>query len=457
MAISTVSPDSAVWASHYNQLVNAINSGLLATYADQTAISAIDTTGIAYKFFAVSLNGNIIYMYDPASSATADGLKVLSTTGGTGRWLLFIYGQSLYNAGTHLRTWNGTEKLHIGGTDNPTGQFKVTGDTEFGGFTQTWPAADGEPGDLFSTDGAGSIVLVRQSLGPQKFTQSGHGFSAKDVIRRSSGGWVKAQGNTIANCTNTWWVMLVDGDDFYAAKAGRITLVSHGLDVDTLYYLRADVAGSLTKDKPIGDTSMPLGFFLPFLYVESTSVVHLLGQGYPSFNRILARYVHTDTLNQAVSLTFSNLDLNKYGGSIEFDISVGTATNGGAARFKARINNLFGSNYHSTANYDSGSAWAREPVTSADYWLAAYTNGITAFDQQVKVKGSISVSNLTESSEYPLMVSDFYHLGGSGISRGRYDSTVANITSITFGIEGNITWRTSSKHYANLLWNGSIT
>lgn len=87
MPISTVSPDTAVWASHYNQLVNAINAGAIAKYGTLTDLAAVDMTGTAYKTFAsVLLTG--LYLYDPASTLDADGYLVVAATGG-GRWILF--------------------------------------------------------------------------------------------------------------------------------------------------------------------------------------------------------------------------------------------------------------------------------------------------------------------------------------------------------------------------------
>lgn len=288
------------------------------------------------------------------------------------------------------------------------------------------------------------------------YSQASHGFAVKDVVRHNGTDWVKAQANTIPGATDCYLVTAAPTTGtFTAIKTGRVTITGHGLTAGTLYYLSAATAGLLTTTKPVGDTTTPLGFFLPVLFVESANVVHVLGNAYPTFNPVLARYVNAGS--NADTLTFSNLDLNAYGGTLDFKLVVASATNGGTGRFKARINGLTGSSYDSTAIYDTGSAAAREPVANGDYWLAGYVSAFAAFDEPMSVDGTISLSNVGGSAAYPLLTTNFNHKTGMGISRGRYTSTVANITSLTFGIEGTLTWRASASHYAELIWKGKAS
>ncbi|MBT9548616.1 MAG: hypothetical protein IV090_24695 [Candidatus Sericytochromatia bacterium] len=284
------------------------------------------------------------------------------------------------------------------------------------------------------------------------YTQASHTFNPLNVVRNNGTNWVLGQGNTITNCTDCYLVTVDSGaNTFVGIKSGRVTITGHGLDVGELYYLSAATAGLLTKIKPVGDTTTPLGFFLPFLFVESTNVVHVLGNSYPTFNPILARYVNTGF--EATSVTFSNLDVNSYDGSIEFESAAGTATNGGTAEFRARINGLSAGSYYFTTNFDTGSAWDRYPGVAQAFWLAGYTPDVDAYEEPMFVSGKISLSNLGGSAAYPLIETSFNHFKAAGISRGRYASTVANITSLTLG-ESNITWRASASHYVNLIWKG---
>lgn len=122
-------------------------------------------------------------------------------------------------------------------------------------------------------------------------TQPSHGFSVGTQIRPTNSGWVRAQGNTIANATNVWTTVSVDGDDFTACKVGRVNIPSHGLGSNnTLQYLSPTSAGGFTSTKPVGTTSTPLGFFLPVIWIEDANHIHVLGKSYPEINPVLANY-----------------------------------------------------------------------------------------------------------------------------------------------------------------------
>ncbi len=289
------------------------------------------------------------------------------------------------------------------------------------------------------------------------YTQASHGFNPLEVVRPNGTNWVKGQGNSIPNCTDCYLVTAAPtANTFVGIRSGRVTITGHGLTPGALYYLSAATAGLLTTTKPVGDTAAPLGFFLPVLFVESANVVHVLGNSYPTFNPILARYVNTGF--NADSITFSGLDLVAYGGTLDFEIGVGSATNSGSGgEFQCRINGSSSSAYDYAANWDTGSAWTRQQAASQSNWVIARPSSFSGFDEPVFVKGTLGLSDVDGSASYPMINADFNHKTGMGFSRGQYTSTVANITSVTFGIAGVITWRASASHYANLIWKGKVS
>jgi hypothetical protein len=192
------------------------------------------------------------------------------------------------------------------------------------------------------------------------------------------------------------------------------------------------------------------------VYVESSTVLHVLGQQYPTFNPLLARYVNAGS--NADTVTFSNLDLVAYGGAIRFEIGAGSATNSGSGgEFQCRINGSSASSYDSCANWDTVSAWTRQQQANQSQWVIGRPSSFSGFDEPVFIDGTLALSDVDGSASYPMINANFNHRTGMGISRGQYTSTVANITSVTFGIQGTITWRASQSHYVNLLWNGKVS
>ena len=414
----------AVWDPAGDEPVAAskLNNGALFTgnnIADLETLNGSDLVDGA-KYFTDDQGS--IYLYDSGSAATPDAFEVVEPADSVGRLLLRTYSPDW------LKSSN---------------------------WVSGFPAADGNNYQYLGSDGAGAFTFQNLPNGPQKFTQTSHGFAAKDVIRHNGTSWTKAQGNTIPNATGTWLVLSVSGNDFVAIKSGRITLSSHGLSAGTLYYLDPSTAGLLTATKPIGSSSQPLGFFLPVVYVESSSVLHVLGQQLPSFNPILAEYVNTSG-SDVNTVTFSNLDLDAYGGRLRFQLGMAQQTNGGVAVIRCRINALFGSNYDHYHNYDSTSAWTRAATTGQSYWEVGYNPGVSGTDNQMSVDGVISLPQINGTSTGPHFMSNWATLTANGISRGRYTSTVTNITSIQFGDisgGGDYRFRASSNHYARLLWD----
>lgn len=290
---------------------------------------------------------------------------------------------------------------------------------------------------------------------PITLTQSGHGFSSGSWIRHNGSSWVTAQGNTIANSTGVWFVKSVSGNDFTIVQRGRVTGLS-GYTAGQLLYLSAATAGAATNTKPVGTTSTPLGIFLPVAYVESSSVIHVLGQGYPEINPVLAEYINTDSLNNYSSVTFSNLDVASYGGALEFEISMGGLSTGGSS-VTSRVNSLSQTSYQSFINYDNGSAWTRQAFSSASEAYCAYTsNGNT--DQDVTIKGTWQLSRALSYSGKASLKSEFFCPNyGTGVCGAYYyGASVSNITSVLF-TGNNFAFRQNGANYARIFWKGPRT
>jgi hypothetical protein len=157
-------------------------------------------------------------------------------------------------------------------------------------------------------------------------------------------------------------------------------------------------------------------------------------------------------------VTFSNLDLVAYGGAIRFESGVGSATNSGSGgEFQCRINGSSSAAYDYAANWDTGSAWDRQRGTNQAQWTIGRPSAFSGFDEPVFIDGTLALSDVDGSASYPMINANFNHRAGNGIARGQYVSTVTNVTSVTFGIQGTITWRASQSHYANLIWNGKVS
>lgn len=414
----------AYWDPNGDEPVTAtkLQNGAVFGANDIADLETVNGSGMPDGTKYMTDDQGSVYLFSSGSSATPDGFEVVEPADSTGRFLLKNYSPN----------W-----------------LKSTS------WITSFPAADGNNYQVLGTDGSGAITFQNPSSGAQKFTQASHGFAAKDVIRHTGTAWTKAQGNTIPNSTGVWLVLSVSGNDFFAIQQGRIELASHGLSAGTLYYLDPSTAGLLTATKPIGTSSQPLGFFLPVVYVESSSVLHVLGQPIPSFNPLLAEYVNTSG-SDVNTVTFSNLDLDAYGGQIRFELGMAQQTNGGVAVIRCRINALFGSNYDNYHNYDNLSAWTRTATTGQGHWVVGYNPGVSGTDNQMSVNGFISLPQINGTSTNPHFTSNWVTSTANGISRGRYTSTVTNITSIQFGDisgGGDYRFRANSNHYARLFWD----
>lgn len=246
-----------------------------------------------------AITGAQITLAAPLSTAPATSAAVKS-----GRELL---GNTKLNNGAIFRADTQAELLAINTTNAPDklryelpdGIYKLdlsSSKTADGYFVLTPDTGPGRWILQFASDASfGSIVIE----------QASHGLDVGDVIRHNGTAWAKAQGNTVAGCTDVWFVFSApDTNNFRAIKTGRVTVASHGLTVGSLYYLSAATAGLLTLTKPVGTVSQPLGFFLPVVFVESSSVLHILGNSYPTMTPLLAEY---DAGSNQTTVTFSNL------------------------------------------------------------------------------------------------------------------------------------------------------
>jgi hypothetical protein len=105
--------------------------------------------------------------------------------------------------------------------------------------------------------------------GGHKFTQSSHGFSVGDVIRRSSAtAYTKAQADSDANIGVglSLVVDVTDTSNFTAIAKGKshaVTITSHGFgSFGTQLYLSQGTSGLITATAPTGGRKLYLGFVI---------------------------------------------------------------------------------------------------------------------------------------------------------------------------------------------------
>lgn len=216
--------------------------------------------------------------------------------------------------------------------------------------------ADNGDNTLLITATTPSFAPLADAVG-KAVTQASHGFAVKDQIRHNGTTWVKAQANSIAGCTDTWFVSAVaDASNFTAVKSGRVTVAGHGLTSGTLYYLSADTAGLLTPTMPVGNTTRALGYYLPVLYVESANVVHVLGNSLPTFNPVYAEKVITSSGSfNSAAFTFP-VNFANIGNSLTAECTGVTAFPSSNFGLKLKVVTSSGNVEISAAPGDNGSA-----------------------------------------------------------------------------------------------------
>ena len=376
--------------------------GLIVT-ADLTELAAVDTTGFVERGAVSEADG--LYTWVPGNALPVSSPTVIDSDV-DGQWVQRLSAASVQNVASGPGI-----------------------DVQISGGTATVSA----------------IEALRTNYA--EVTQSGHGFAVRNIVRHNGTSWVKAQGNSVGNCTDVWFVSAVAGDDFTVVKEGRVTSASHGLTPGTLYYLSASSAGAITTTKPVGSTTLPLGFHLPVIFVESSSVLHILGQSFPTFDRLLAEYVHSGTA--ASSVTFTNLSATAIGDVIEFEFTMGTNTNGGAASLELQINGVT-SGYTSGIIRDDGSTLARVTGATSAITVSSLPT-ISAFDNPLRANGAASVARSNQSST--LSVIGNFMAGNAGVVHGTYagrsGTNAANITTMLFRGQ-NAEFRNAQTHYVRL-------
>jgi hypothetical protein len=278
-------------------------------------------------------------------------------------------------------------------------------------------------GDGTQRISASLIVTQVPSIG-DTFTQNSHGFLAKDVVRHNGSVWVKAQASTLAGCTDAWLVVSTTTNTFIAVKQGRYTVTGHGLTAGTLYYLSSGTAGLLTSTKPVGTNSLPLGFFLPVVFVESSNVLHILGNSYPSFDPLLAKHTF---VSAGSSVTFSGLDGDTHG---FYRAEIQGANPSTAQELWAGVNGDNGSGSSSRRELWTATSTS-DSANNADRAVIGQTVSGGAFDVTLK---------LSRMGTIWLMKSDCAAVGATNTQERIDRSTISrfsasNITSLTF--DGN--------------------
>lgn len=281
-------------------------------------------------------------------------------------------------------------------------------------------------------------------------------FSSKDIIRHNGSNWVKAIGSTIESSTGCWMVISATASDFIAQQNGKATITGHGIGTGQLLYLSPTIAGAYTTVKPVGTPSLPLGFYLPVAFVDTADTIQLIGQQYPSFNPVLAEYVN-DLGVDTNSVTFTNLDLNSYGGQLRFIAGMSQASVGGNSRVYLRVNNIVSAGYRSYSHYYTTVIESTNDLNSDAFQLALDTNS-PQIGRPLTLRGVISKSSSTTAASR-VSVQSFWETDGSG-THGRMTGYLAdlltNINTLQIGdiySTAEYRFRANSGNYVRLLWD----
>lgn len=126
------------------------------------------------------------------------------------------------------------------------------------------------------------VLAARPALGDyaesttQVVSQSAHGFSEGQWLRRNGSAWALAQADSAANAdVGGMVVSVLDDNAFVLATAGAVRDLS-GLTDGTVYYLSATVAGAITATSPASQSSAYLE--VPVLLADSATSGILLAR-----------------------------------------------------------------------------------------------------------------------------------------------------------------------------------
>lgn len=412
--------------------------GALPSYPNAAAVAADPAPANEAKILVAGLG---LFEFDDSSALTADDITILGhSSGGDGRYLLIIgQGWSRYFAdGAALKAIDTTPldaDCLYRATINASGLVR-----EYI-WIPTGSATAGEPTHYTPDDGPGFWAQVNEqaiNYAPAVTTlavnKTAHGFSALNVVRHNGTAWVAAQANTEAACIDCWVVSKnLDTNNFVAVKSGRVTIPAHGLTPGSTYYLSAASAGALVSSIPIGSTSVPLGFYLPVLYVVDADTVDIFGHGQATFNPVLAEYVVGDS-NVNGGVTFSNLNIAAMGKSVGFVYAAGGAPSSGTNKeVGIRINGVSSGTgaYESRLYFDNGTNLTRNNFTSSNAGRLSFNSASTGTLDGIVVDGEVFAS--ATSGEGITWMSRFFtesNVCGSG--GGRLTQSQTNITSIEF-------------------------
>jgi hypothetical protein len=289
-----------------------------------------------------------------------------------------------------------------------------------------------------------SVSLTTAQAVQLSVSQTAHGFAVKDAVRYSGGTWAKTTGNTRAGCTDVWVVTAVaSANAFTATKSGRVTLTGHLLTADTTYYLSADTAGLLTLTQPVGNTSRPLGYYLPVLRVIDANTVDILGTGSALFNPLYAEFISSASGGELVNTkSFSNFNLNNVGNRIRLELSCRNEhVSGGAAQVEMKFGNIASATDYTWMwqRSTAGAAWTSGSDASDDALLLA-VNHTTSDDTPLVMSGllqrAMGSANTSPTVDRWIYTGDFTCYDSSnppsrGVVGGQTTGST-NITSVSF-------------------------
>jgi hypothetical protein len=251
--------------------------------------------------------------------------------------------------------------------------------------------------------------------------QSSHGFSAKDVLYVSSGTWAKAKADVISTLSDPPTVVVGGSTNYFlAARDGRVTISSHGLSANTIYYLSAGTAGLLTSTEP----STAGQYSNPILRVVDSNDIDILNYG--------AKVISSSGIVYSVSLGIT-------------DFSVAMQSPIGFGNQDIKIENFYITGRSSwstsgslnTARKDLAGSGTQNSALSFGGWIS--TNSAVA----EKFNGSIwsSSGNLNTARST---------LAGSGIQNASlsFGGYISAASAVTEKFNGS-TWSTSAGYNLN--------
>lgn len=148
-----------------------------------------------------------------------------------------------------------------------------TGDDSSGGYSvgSLWVNTTAKTVFLCADATVGAAVWggASASGGVKETIVVANTFASGDIIRRTAGGYVKAQADSAANAEVMGIVESASGASFTVVYAGKLNKAGHGFTVGAVLFLSAGTAGLLTETEPSAATqvSKPVGIVLDANYI----------------------------------------------------------------------------------------------------------------------------------------------------------------------------------------------